>query len=177
MPKRLIKRYIPDQKTLHSNKSLQIFGNLLLANNLWHLNKKSVSGAFSVGLFCAFVPVPFQMLLAAGIALVFRVNLPLSVALVWITNPITMPPIFYGTYVLGAWLMDVPSSGFEFQLSWEWLSNELSHSWKPFLLGCGVAAISAAIIGNIFARLIWRMLIVRNWNRRKAKRQSREKST
>jgi len=171
MPKRLIKRFIPDQATLNSHKSLRLFGDLLMTTNLWHLNKKSVSGAFSVGLFCAFVPIPFQMLLAAAIALIFRVNLPLSVALVWLTNPLTMPPIFYGAYLLGAWLMNIPPSGFEFELSWEWLANELQHSWKPFLLGCGVAAIISAIAGNISARLIWRYLIVRNWKKRQERRQ------
>jgi uncharacterized protein (DUF2062 family) len=48
-----------------------------------------------VGLFCAFIPVPFQMLLAAPSAIIFSANLPVSIALVWITNPITMPPIFF----------------------------------------------------------------------------------
>jgi uncharacterized protein (DUF2062 family) len=37
-----------------------------------------------VGLFCAFIPVPFQMLLAAPSAIIFSANLPVSIALVWI---------------------------------------------------------------------------------------------
>ncbi|MCE9969096.1 DUF2062 domain-containing protein, partial [Aeromonas salmonicida] len=89
MPKRIIKRWMPDQKTLKENKRLQLFGNLLLDNNLWHLNRRSAAGAFGVGLFMAWIPVPCQMLLAAGGAIACRVNLPLAVALVWLTNPIT----------------------------------------------------------------------------------------
>jgi uncharacterized protein (DUF2062 family) len=174
MPRKFIKRYIPDQNKLKEQKSLRLFGELLLSQNLWHLNKRSVSGAFSVGLFCAFIPIPFQMLLAAGLALLFRVNLPLSIALVWITNPLTMPPIFYACYLVGAWLMGIPATNFEFELSSEWFSNGLANTWKPFLLGCGVMAIVGAILGNIAARLLWRLMVVRNWKKRYEARKAKQ---
>ena len=106
MPKKLIKRYMPDHNTIKNNKYLQIFGDLLHNPNLWHLNRRSVAKAFAVGLFFAFVPVPFQMVLAAGFAIIVHANLPLSVALVWITNPLSIPAIFYACYVVGTWLMD-----------------------------------------------------------------------
>ena len=50
----------------------------------------------------AFLPVPFQMVLAALGALWRRVNLPLAVALICITNPLTMAPAFYLCYKVGA---------------------------------------------------------------------------
>ena len=96
---------MPDHQTIKEHKHLKIFGKLLHDGNLWHLNRRSVSGAFAVGLFCAFVPIPSQMILAAAIAIIIRVNLPISVALVWISNPITMPPIFYAAYKFGAYVM------------------------------------------------------------------------
>ena len=95
MPKKIIKRMMPDHQTIKENKYLKIFGNLLHNANLWHLNRHSVAKAFAVGLFFAFIPVPFQMVLAAGLAIIVHANLPLSIALVWITNPLTMPFIFY----------------------------------------------------------------------------------
>jgi uncharacterized protein len=77
MPKRLIKRLLPDYDVLRNHKHLQLFGTLLHDANLWHLNRHSASGAFAVGLFMAFIPLPFQMIFAAGAAILFRVNLPL----------------------------------------------------------------------------------------------------
>ena len=81
------------------------------------MNRRSVSVACAIGLFCAFIPIPFQMILAAGLAIIVRCNLPIAVALVWITNPITMPPLFFLAYKMGAFLTDVHLGPFEFELS------------------------------------------------------------
>lgn len=172
MPKKFIKRYMPDHDTIRNHKHLQIFGKLLHDANLWHLNRRSASGAFAVGLFMAFVPVPFQMLLAAGAAIIFRVNLPLSVALVWLSNPLTMPPLFYSCYLLGNWLMGrQDTDGFNFELSWEWLAGALtSNWWEPFLLGCFVAASASSIIGYSSIRGLWRLHLLKHYRERKAKR-------
>ncbi len=173
MPRKLIKRFLPNEETLKNHKSLRLFGALILAPNLWHLNKRSVSGAASVGLFCAFIPLPMQMLIAAASALVFRVNLPLSVALVWITNPITIPPMFYSTYLVGCWLLGLPAGDIKFELSGEML-NELGKVWEPLLLGSLLVGSLAAVLANLFARGMWRLLVVKNWQRRRQLRKSRE---
>jgi len=172
MPRRLIKRFIPSDETLKNHKALGLFGKLILDQRLWHLNRRSVSGAFVVGLFFAFWPVPFQMVLAAAGALIFRVNLPVSVALVWITNPITMPPIFYFAYLVGSWVLNTPPSDIEFQLSYEWLKAELSVIWEPFLLGCLICGIAAAVLGYFSSRFLWRYLVIKSWRKRQEKNAS-----
>jgi uncharacterized protein (DUF2062 family) len=170
MPRNIIKRYMPDHKTIRDHKSLKFLGTLLHDPNILHLNRRSVAGAFSVGLFFAFVPVPFQMVLAAIGAIVARVNLPISVALVWITNPLTMPPIFYFAYKVGTWILNTPIQNVEFQLSFEWLMQELGLIWQPFLLGCLVCGIGFAMLGNVLMRLFWRIHVSRSWSRRRRQR-------
>ncbi|MFK5894896.1 MAG: DUF2062 domain-containing protein [Pseudomonadota bacterium] len=167
MPKKLIKKYMPDPELIRTHKHLKIFGSLLHNPFLWHFNRKSVSGAFAVGLFCAFVPIPFQMVLAAAIAIMVRVNLPLSVALVWISNPITMPPLFYAAYKFGAWILGEAPHDIEFALSWQWLTTELSLIWKPFLLGCFSAGVSCALISYSTIRILWGRHIKNEWKNRK----------
>jgi len=167
MPRKIIQRYMPDHETIRSHKYLRCFGTLLHKPSLWHLNRRSVATAFAVGLFFAFVPVPFQMVLAAGGAIIFNGNLPISVALVWLTNPLTMPPIFYVAYLLGAWLLDVPKGSFSFNnLSLEWLHSGLASAWQPFLLGCFVLGVMSAVIGYIGMRLAWRLMVLKRWRRR-----------
>jgi uncharacterized protein (DUF2062 family) len=137
------------------------------------LNRRSVSGAFAMGLFNAFVPVPFQMVLSAAGAILCRVNLPISVGLVWITNPITMPPIFYFAYVVGTWILGTPVREIEFAISIDWLKAELLLIWKPFLLGCFVCATVSATAGYLLMRGFWRFMVVKDW---KARRLQRRKS-
>ncbi len=167
MPRKLLKKYLPDHKEIRENKYLSIFGSLLHNPALWHFNRHSVAKAFAIGLFCAWIPVPFQMVLAAGAAILFHANLPVSVALVWLTNPVTMPPMFYGAYKLGAWVMQVPEKPFEMELSMQWLLHETMLIWKPFLLGCFITGVVFSILGYFGILTFWRWHVSRRWNHRK----------
>ncbi|MBK8162332.1 MAG: DUF2062 domain-containing protein [Gammaproteobacteria bacterium] len=170
MPKRLLKRFLPEHHVIKEHRHLRFFGTLLHDPNLWHMNRRSVAGAFSVGLFIAFIPVPFQMVFAAAIAIASRVNLPIAASLVWITNPFTMPPLFFLCYKLGAWLLQVPARKIHFEPTLEWLTTELSSIWEPFLLGCLIVATVSAIAGNLLIRGLWRLQVVRSWEARKLRR-------
>lgn len=167
MPRKFIRSIMPSPDKIKASRSLQIFGKLLHDGNLWHLNRRSASGAFAVGLFCAFIPVPFQMVLAAAAAIPFRVNLPLSISLVWISNPITMPPLFYLCYLVGSWMLAQPPQPFAFELSWEWLFESIATIGPAFLLGCFVLGSIASCIGYIVIRVLWRQSVVTEWRARK----------
>jgi len=59
----------------------------------------------SVGVFVAFTPtMGVQMLLAAAIATLLRTSRPAAMIPVWITNPITLVPIYAFTWWVGALL-------------------------------------------------------------------------
>lgn len=160
---------------VRDHKHLKIFGKLLHNPNLWQLNRYSISTAFSVGLFVAFVPIPFQMVLSAAIAIIVRANLPISVVLVWLTNPLTMPPIFYSAFKVGAFILGIPPRGFNFELSFEWLTSGMSAIWQPFLLGCFVCGTFFAITGNVIVRLMWRYNVNKDWAARKLRIKNRKK--
>ena len=169
MPRKFLKKITPDPKKITENRFMKIFGKLIHDPGLWHLNRYSASGAFAVGLFMCFMPIPFQMVIAAGLAILFRVNLPLSVLLCWITNPITIPPMFYFAYLVGTWVLSWPPSEFAFELSFEWLGNELIHIWQPFLLGCFICAAVLSFIGYHTISLSWRYHVVMAWKARQQK--------
>ncbi len=166
MPKKTIQRFLPDHNKIKQNKSLRIFGNLLHDANLWHLNRRSARGAFAVGLFFAFIPVPFQMILAAAVAIPLRVNLPISVALVWITNPFTMAPIFYGAYLVGSKVLGSKNQHFAFEPSWQWFVNSLSTIGPAFMLGSLICATLASIIGYFGINILWRLSVKKAWLKR-----------
>lgn len=134
---------------------------------IWHINRRSVSGAISLGIFCAFIPVPFQMFLAAAGAILFRVNILIAVPTVWVSNPITIPPIFYFCYQVGLWILGTSRRKFNFELTFDWLANELSLIWQPFLLGCLVVASASALLSFLTIRLLWRYQVSQHVKDRK----------
>ena len=173
MPKDLIKKYLPDPDAIRQNKSLQFLGPLAHEPNLWHLNRHSVSKAFAIGLFWACIPMPFQMVAAALCAIRFSANLPLSLVLVWISNPVTMPPIFYTEYILGAWILDIPASPFEYELSFAWLKEKLYEIGIPMYFGSVILGSVLSIGGYFTIGQIWKRAILRKWHHRIEERKAR----
>lgn len=174
MPRRLFKRYMPNPDSIKGNKSLRFLGTLIHDPNLWHLNRHSVARAMAIGLFWAMMPMPMQMFAAAAMAIPLRANLPISIGLVWLTNPITMPPVFYCTYKLGAWITQTPAMKMPSHLSLEWITAELATLWKPLLLGSFVSGLVLAALGYVLTMLYWRWWVQHNWRKRQ---ESRKKSS
>ena len=167
MPRKAINKFLPDPDKIKNNKTLNMFGSRLHDPSLWHLNRRSARLAFAIGLFFAFIPTPFQMVFAAGFAIFFRANLPIAVALVWLTNPITMPPIFFMAYAIGETVLGNPLQSFVFEASWEWLVNSLETIGPAFLLGSLICACTSAIIGFFAIDWIWRCSVNNQRKKRK----------
>lgn len=142
---------------------------------MWHINRRSCSMAVAIGVFCAFIPVPFQMVIAAIIAIWMRANILIAVPTVWLSNPVTMPLMFYFCYLVGAEFLEVEPGRFDFQLSFEWLLNSLADIWQPFLLGCFVVGLVSAISSFILVRILWRMHLISRIKERAKRLQNRRR--
>lgn len=171
MPRQLLKRYMPSPERIKRSKSLRFMGTILHDPSLWHLTRHSVARAVACGLFVAMLPIPMQMLLAACIAVMARANLPISVGLVWVTNPITMPPVFFMQYKIGTLLLGASERSMPLELSLSWLTSEIQHIWQPLLLGSLVSGVVLALVGYFVTLLYWRLWVTRNWQQRKLRRR------
>ncbi|MEE9396865.1 MAG: DUF2062 domain-containing protein [Methylococcales bacterium] len=172
MPKRIFQRYMPDPEMIRRHKSLQFLGDHIHDPNLWHLSRRSASKAFAIGLFVAFVPIPGQMAVAAVLAFLLRANLVISVALVWISNPLTIPPLTYFSYKIGAAIINVPVyEGFKFSV--KTLVNDMAIVWEPVLLGSLVVGTALSIIGFFGVLLFWRLMVSKRWKLRSFSRKSK----
>jgi uncharacterized protein (DUF2062 family) len=66
----------------------------------------SIAGGMTVGIFVGMGPTfGFQMIPAAFIAALLRVNILAAVLGVWISNPFTAVPIYYSEYRLGRFIL------------------------------------------------------------------------
>ncbi len=166
----IFKRYLPEQHIFREHRHIRLFGTLLHKHTIWRLTRRSVAGAVAIGLFCGFLPIFGQMLVAAALAIYFRVNLPISVAFTWVSNPFTFPPLFYIAYRIGSTLLDMPMVYTQFHLSYEWFNSVLHEIWLPVVTGCLVLSISGAVIGYYSINLLWRLMLLRKRDERRLKR-------
>jgi uncharacterized protein len=199
MARNYLKRFFPTPEKIKNHPALRAFEHMLHDPNLFHLNRHSVSVAFFWGLLIAIIPVPGQMPLAALAALMFRCNLPIAVALAWVSNPVTTPFILVLSYQLGAFILQTDplssspplsmenfsqSAGYlwaelwdgNFASSWHWLVDSLGHIWKPLALGLAISALLCGALGYFAMQVWWRWHVVRAWQKRKKKRLAQKSS-
>ncbi|QSA98671.1 DUF2062 domain-containing protein [Methylococcus sp. EFPC2] len=167
MPKKFLKRFIPHPGKISEIKALEFLGDKLHRPNLWHLNRRSVSLAFAIGLWAMYTPpLPWQMVIAAVGAVYFNANLPISVALVWITNPLTWVPLYYLAYLVGTLALGMDH--FTFQHFSEVFSIE--KAWElgaPLLVGCFILMNVGAVVGYFGIQFLWQRSVRHQWWLRK----------
>ena len=98
-----ILRYLPRRASLHRYPVIKWFHKSALKRPfLWSFKTEYVANALFWGCLIAFLPiVGIQILVAAGVAMFTRANLPVMVALQWISNPGTLVPIYFAGYKIG----------------------------------------------------------------------------
>lgn len=166
MSQSFISRHLFNPEKIRRNRSLRFLGDTINAPNLWYKNRHFVARAFAIGLFVAMIPMPMQMLAAALLAIPLQANLPISVGLVWITNPITTPPVLYANYKLGAWMLNTPSVQVPDEITFAWVVEITTSHWQPLFLGSFVMGIILAAIGYFGVKYYWIWKTNRNWKRR-----------
>jgi uncharacterized protein len=185
MPRKFFRKYLPSHESIRQNRHIARFGTLFLHPNLWHVNRRSVSGGVAAGMFAGLVPGsnPVQFTLAALLAVAFRVNLPVAAAVTLYTNPLTIGPLYVIAYWIGTLFVPgdvapfIHPPGFDWSNLGAWL--RASFEWalslgKPLAVGLVVLAVGLAIAGYVAVQLAWRAQAVLAWRRRKARRVGRE---
>ncbi len=159
MNKKWLKKKIVRHR-LDSHPQLSKFGGIFKQQELWHINRRSIPIGAAIGLFCAFLPIPFQMVLAAAIAVIVRGNIPVAVILVWISNPLTWGPIYYACYKIGQTVLNMPPVPFSSQSNAEWFASNFVNVMGPMTLGGVIVGGIAAAAGYAVVTLVWHWNIV-----------------
>jgi uncharacterized protein len=186
MPRKLFRKYLPTRDSVRQNRYIGFFGSLLQHHNLWHLHRRSVAGGVAVGLFCGLIPGPLQMLSAALLAVLFRVNLPVAVIATWYTNPLTIVPLYIAAYSLGKFVIGGEAASasyagpnwFDLPLA-QWLPamvDWLTGMGKPFIFGLLLLAAILAVTGYVSVLAAWRLHVSLAWRNRRRARIARGKT-
>ena len=108
--RRLFKRFLrplPRRTNIHRYPILKLFKiQVSKRPYLWSFRQAEVSVACYAGAVMAMLPTyGFQIPLALLGAIAFRANLPVMVAIQFITNPVTIAPLYLTTLKVGNWLI------------------------------------------------------------------------
>ncbi len=110
---RLVKKWLkhlPRRSNMHRYPVLRWFGHFAKKRTyLWSFRSREMMPAIFLGLLVALMPlVGVQMLVVTLLALfLVRANLPVLVGLQWISNPLTMGPIYYADYKIGMAMLEL----------------------------------------------------------------------
>ena len=116
-------------------------------------------------MFCAYIPLPIEMLLAATLSLLLRANLPVAVLLVWVSNPLTWIVLYTPPYLLGLAITG------ENTISLDAVSVEMMmEQFYALFAGSLIFGATLAAAGYVLSNVIWRMITVNRWTSRKKKK-------
>lgn len=169
MPRPLFVKFRPIAQKLRNSRLFRLLGPKLTDSRLWSLNRRAITMAFGTGIAISFIPLPVHLPVGLIAAMIFHLNVPTMVVTAAIVNPITIVPVYYFAYRVGALLLGVEPGAFGFELSWSWLQHGLGSIWKPFLLGCLVCGTVCGYGSYRALELIWR---VSTMSRKSARRSA-----
>lgn len=148
---------LPDKDRLRKTMLYRLFGNNILAGDLWHFDAGSVAAGWSMGLFIALTPtIPFQMTLACIGALCLRVNLPMALLACWVTNPLTSVPFYTAAWQLGRVVIDAIPFAHEYVSAYgEGTRSKIIVGSFCLWTGCLVLAVVASVVSYVLVRSLW----------------------
>ena len=118
------------------------------------INRRSVSKAFLIGLFIALIPMPFQMLAVVAVTPFVRFNVPIALALCWLSNPFTMPPMYYVEYLTGCKLLGIEPIH-DIALTVDWFKQNLADIFIPLYVGTFFYGFTLAPAAYFLTNWLW----------------------
>lgn len=169
-----LKKFIPTRQDIENKPLLRPLRPLLHHPELWHLERRGMRVGVAVGVWCAWIPLPVQMISAVLLGIWTRANVPIAVAITFVTNPLTIGPMFYYAFKLGTWLLGMESVGDNLEMEVSLFLEKTRQIFLPLALGCLICACVTAPIGWVTAHILWRIHAVRRWQQRRERRRLRK---
>lgn len=112
------------------------------------INRRSVAKGVFIGIFIAFIPMPLQMVAVVALTPFMHFNVPIAILMVWFSNPLTMPFMYYMEYQTGNFLLGKPPLP-DIELSIRWFTD----NWDNIILPLYVGTIPYSMIISTVAYL------------------------
>ena len=142
-------------KQKQSNSKIKAFINKYkIPHEYLSINRKSISRGVLIGLFWGFIPMPFQMLAVLAVTPFIKFNVPIAISMVWLSNPLTMPFMYYMEYHTGNFLLGYESLS-DVELNMDWFSDNWDKILVPLYVGTIPYSIGASTIIYLAINKLW----------------------
>ena len=160
---RHFKIFLPKVDVIASQPGVRYISHLLKSPSLWRFDSGSCRRGAVLGWYFCFVPMPMQMLPTFLLAPFFGCNLPIAIALVWVSNPFTYAPLFTLCYGVGNLML---GKGLSFpDIEWTSLGSFTSELYLPIFLGGQVFGLALGLTSYIIIRVSFRTYKVKRARR------------
>ena len=118
------------------------------------VNRRMITRGVGIGLFWAFIPMPMQMLAVMATTPFVRFNVPIAISMVWLSNPFTMPPMYYMEYLTGNFILG--REGIEdIELTMSWFTAHFDDILVPLYTGTAFYSIVVSGIIYVVLNRLW----------------------
>lgn len=137
------------------------------------VNRRMITRGVAVGLFWGFIPMPMQMLAVMATTPFLRFNVPIAISMVWLSNPITMPPMYYMEYLTGNFILG--REGIKnIELSMSWFTENFDDILVPLYVGTAFYSIVVTGIVYVVLNRLWVNSVHTEKKERKDSRKKRK---
>lgn len=167
---RKLRKKLPGRDEIEQHSSLKPFSAYWKDKELWALNRHSIALGCAIGVFSAFLPMPFEMVVAVSLAIMLRGNVVFAFSLIWISNPITWVPLYTPCYLLGAKILQLDPIKLS-EMTTLKLNLNLGYHYVALWLGCLIIGSILATTTYLLINSLWRSQVRSEWEDRKKRRQ------
>jgi len=134
------------------------------------VNRRMITRGVAVGLFWGFIPMPMQMLAVMATVPFIRFNVPIAISMVWLSNPFTMPPMYYMEYITGNFILGREGID-DIELTMKWFTENFDDILVPLYTGTAFYSIVVTSIIYLVINRLW----VRSVHSEKKERKHRKR--
>ncbi len=170
-------RKLRHPRVLKQSRFRRWFARHFLDKTVWKPTRHTFAGGVAAGMFAMMLVIPGQMPIAAVLAAIFRVNIPVAAIVTWITNPVTMAPVAWWEVEFGNWFIRTVGMGTPPELDWHHLKEMLKglsvsydgvmeafSRFKPWVASLYVGGVGLGLllapVGYALSFVLWDLLLL-----------------
>jgi uncharacterized protein (DUF2062 family) len=147
-------RKVFKKKSSGSNKIDAFLEKYHLPKAYLSVNRRMVTRGVAIGIFWGFIPMPMQMLAVMATTPFIRFNVPIAISMVWLSNPFTMPPMYYMEYLTGNFLLGREGLD-DIELTMQWFTENFDAILVPLYTGTAFYSIVVSSVVYVLLNRLW----------------------